>query len=122
MNTGAKWRAEGKKRNHLAVISWSLLFAPSLNAWKRPGSEIRESRERARASLYWLLKSSNETETILYQILLNATSKFTLWRALYSRLKGFIFAPIICLLPAGGTDQVICSPASLCQRREIRQS
>ena len=40
VNSGAKWRAEEKKRNHLAVISWSLLFAPSLNAWKRPGSEI----------------------------------------------------------------------------------
>ena len=72
MNSGPKWRAEGKKRNHLAVISWSLLFAPSLNAWNRPDSEISflkgESRERARASLYWLLKLTNETETTLYQI------------------------------------------------------
>ena len=68
VNTGAKWRAEEKKQNHLAVISWSRWFAPSLNAWKRPGSEIRESRERARASLYWLLKLTNETETTLYQM------------------------------------------------------
>ena len=40
LNSSAKWRAEGKKRNHLAVICLSLLFAPSLNAWKRPGSDI----------------------------------------------------------------------------------
>lgn len=40
LNSGTRWRTEGKKRDHLAVISWSLLFAPSLNAWKRPGSEI----------------------------------------------------------------------------------
>ena len=40
VNSGAKWRAEGKKLNHLAVISWSLLFAPSLNAWNKPGSDI----------------------------------------------------------------------------------
>ena len=47
MNNGAKLRAEEKKRNHLAVISWSLLFAPSLNACDRPGSEISFLRGRA---------------------------------------------------------------------------
>ena len=47
VNSGAKWRAEGKKRNHLAVISWSLLFAPSLNASNRPGSEMSFLKARA---------------------------------------------------------------------------
>ena len=47
LNSSAKWRAQGKKRNHLAVISWSLLFAPSLNASNRPGSEMSFLKARA---------------------------------------------------------------------------